>query len=220
MNRFIAKVVPFCTVAALGLGTTACDDDEIAAGVAGAAIGAGAAILIDRANDNDNCRPGYRNVCTNTYDYYGRLYRDCRQVRYNCVNRFAFESAVREDGRIDVRTRAAAAGLTVEDFAKEYKLTFEGAERLWAALEASDQGDSAPLKALGLSSGDIQSLGQYKLPSDQGIDSLARNLNTRADLTTGMLNRIRAWAISERNRICSQPEWKMTKDDKDLCNVG
>jgi len=218
MNRFFAKAIPLCTAAAMSFALAACDDDEIAAGVAGAAIGAGAAIIIDRANDGDNCRPGYRTVCSNSYDYFGNQYRDCRQVRYRCINRNAIENSILENGRIDVRARAAAAGMTVEDFAQEYKLTFEGAERLWAALEASDQGNSAPLKGLGLSSGDIQLLGQYKQPSEAGIDALARNLNTRADLTAGMLNRIRAWALTEKTRICAQPDFKLNQDELRLCN--
>jgi hypothetical protein len=224
MKMTLSNIAISLLVAATGLGMTACDDDAVAAGVAGAVIGAGvAAVIIDR-NDNDRCTPSYRTVCSSYYDYYGRLIRDCREVRDSCRYRYErTESALEafaSGNRIQVRQHAESNGLTVEDFAKEYKLGFDNAEKFWAALDASDQGDAAPLNALGLSSEDIQLLGQYKLPTEQGIDNVARSLDQRADITKGMFNRVRAWALKERTRICSKPPANMSRDERKLCNAG
>jgi|GEM_PF-5959541 len=210
---------------------TACDDDEIAAGVVGAVIGAGVATAIDHNYDDDrrNCRPIVRTVCTNRYDYYGRNYRDCREVRDRCYRNDRNRSDVgaveasflargAQEAAVSARARAEEQGLTTADFAKEYGLSFEAADAFFNALDRADRGDAAPLRELGLSDEDIQLLGQFKQPTEAGIDALAQRLDQRPDITNGMLNRIRGWAISERTRICQKPEFKKTDQEKKLCN--
>ncbi|MCA2959156.1 MAG: hypothetical protein IOD12_02820 [Silvanigrellales bacterium] len=223
MKRIISTAVLAIFVAATGATMTACDDDDVAAGVVGAVVGAGIATVI---YDNNRCDSGYRTVCSNYYDYYGNLRRECRQVyhqcRYDRLNVPATESALAlaaGEERIQVRQHAAANGLTVEAFAKEYWMSFEKAELYWTALDAADQGNAAPLRALGLSSEDIQLIGHMQLPTQAGIDALAKSLDQRADMTTAMINRVRAWSMSEKNRICSKPTFSMSGDEKKLCNV-
>jgi hypothetical protein len=58
-----------------------------------------------------------------------------------------------------------------------------------------------------------------QLPTQAGIDALAKSLDQRADMTTAMINRVRAWSMSEKSRICSKPTFSMSGDEKKLCNV-
>ena len=225
LQSFIRSTLCFALMDS-SVALTACNDDEIAVGVVGAVIGAGVATAIDRASDDDrrNCRQVTRTVCTNRYDYYGRNYRDCREVRDRCYRNDsgAFESSFlargAQEAAVGARARAEEQGLTTADFAKEYWLSFEAADAFFNALDRADVGDAAPLRELGLSSEDIQLLGQFKQPTDAGIDALAQRLDQRADMTAGMLNRIRGWAISERTKICQKPEFKKTDQEKKLCN--
>ena len=223
-TRSILTSVLCLGVTTSGFALTACDDDEVASGVVGAVIGAGVATAV---NNNNSCSAGYRSVCSNYYDYYGRLYRDCRQVYDRCIRRGAFESAsfltptaATESGRIDVRTRAAEQGLTTEDFAKEYWMGFASADAFFTALDKADVGDAAPLRQLGLSSEDIQQIGNYGDPSAAGIDALAKNLNQRPDMTSRMITRITTWALNEKTRICAKSYDSMNDDEKKLCNTS
>jgi hypothetical protein len=213
-SAFVVSILAASSLSTL----SACDDGVVAGGVAGAVIGAGIGAAV--SNNNRYCYSGYDTVCSNYYDYYGNSRRECRQVYNNC-RRYSESLSVStlalaaSGNPIHVREHAAQNGLTVEAFAAEYWLSFAKADQFWTALEAADQGDANGLYALGLSGQDIQ----LNLPTPQGTDALAKSLDQRVDLTTAMMNRIRAWSLGEKIRICAKPKNTMTESEKSLCNV-
>jgi hypothetical protein len=229
--KMLGRFVSLGLCVSTALASTACDEDEIAAGVAGAVIGAAIVHGVNSGHGRNQCsRP--REVCSTWYDNWGQYHRDCRVVRSSCYR----SSPLGEDAQgvensnfvtlgeksllsSSFRSQLDAQGLTEEDFAKEYSMSFESAKTFIDAMDLSRSGNSDGLRQLGLADADLQEMTQYKLPSAQGIGSLASKLNMRADTTTGMLNRIRAWALTEKTKICSKPEFKMSGDEKKLCNV-
>ena len=179
-----------------------CNDSDVATGLGVAAIGAGAAAIIignNNRNDNDYGRNN-RTVCSTYYDYYGNPYRDCRQV-YSPYNR---ENAVTEAGILDSDRTSA---LTPEDFAKEFHLSFESSARLVSAFRLAKTGSNAGLVAMGLTTDDLNEMAKFNLPSSAGIDRMSKNINTNVSTTTGMLNRMRAWAMAEQTKKCNEARY-------------
>jgi hypothetical protein len=229
--KMFGKAVSLGLCVSIALASTACDEDEIAAGVAGAVIGAAIVHGVNSGHGRNQCsRP--REVCSTWYDSWGQYHRECRVVRSSCYRTSPLSDPLQGVENSDsvtlgeksllsssFRAQLDAQGLTEEDFAKEYSMSFESAKTFIDAMDLSRSGNSEGLRQLGLVEADLQEMAQYKLPSAQGISLLASKLNMRADTTTGMLNRIRAWALTEKTKICAKPEFKMNGDEKKLCNV-
>lgn len=190
---------------------TGCDDRDVAIGLGSAAIGAGAAAIIIGNNNNGGYNNGgYRNVCSTYYDYYGRPYQDCRQV----YGRYYRENANgREAGVID---SANAAALTPEDFAAEFHLSFESSTRLVSAFKTARAGSNAELLGMGLKTEDLNQMAQFNLPQSSSIDALAKNLNVDVASTTGMLNRMRTWALTEQNKKCEEFRFSFDAKEKEF----
>jgi hypothetical protein len=232
MKSKFHKLVSATLVTALSLSMVACEEDEIAAGVAGAVIGAAIVHGVNSGHHHRDCNYPTRNVCTSWYDNWGQYHRSCRTVRQSCYRNSPFGSDTGSEfslmqNKIETTSNSGSFaqqlesnGLTDADFAKEYSMSFESAEEFIQAMDMSRAGNSDGLVQLGLNSKDVQEMAQYRLPTSEGVAALASNLNMKLESTTGMLNRIRAWALTEKVRICAKPEFKMNRDEKKLCNVS
>jgi hypothetical protein len=76
------------------------------------------------------------------------------------------------------------------DVAKEYYLSLASAERFIAAIEQSQEGDLGAIMDLGLSKDDVQAMAMLRMPSDEGIQNVAQELDQDPILARGMIGKI------------------------------
>lgn len=204
LHRIAVGIVAFSISAFTLVG---CDDRDVAIGLGGAAIGAGAAIIIGGGRGGSYDHDGYRTVCSDYYDYYGRYYRDCRRVGGG-IRPYGNET---ESGIFDSEN---ASAMTVENFASEFHLSFESAKVLVNSFEMAKNGDNAGFIALGFNTADLREMAQFNLPSEETIALVSKNLNVSPGTTTGMLNRMRAWAMTEQTKKCDEVRYSDDADAK------
>jgi hypothetical protein len=214
---FIKKSACLLVAATLSLGgLSGCDDRDVAIGVgavAGAAIGAAIGGSVGGNSGHHHggyCRGGYQTVCSQTVDRWGNPATYCQPVYRDCLYRdygrsyFSAESSVFD--------YADASNFKAEDFSKEFKLNFEAGARILSALKSAKEGDQSDLNKLGLSASDLRELAQFRLPSEEGIQTFSVNLNVHRDILVGMFNRMRAWAMSNMTQACDEARFSQDAD--------
>ncbi len=204
LQRITVGIVAF-SISAFAL--VGCDDRDVAIGLGGAAIGAGAAIIIGGGRGGSYDPDGYRTVCSDYYDYYGRYYRDCRRVGGG-IRPYRNET---ESGIFDSEN---ASAMTAENFASEFHFSFESSKVLVTSFELAKKGDNSGFIAMGFNTSDLREMAQFKLPSEQTIALVSKNLDVSPGTTTGMLNRMRAWATTEQSKKCDEVRYSDEADAK------
>jgi hypothetical protein len=184
------KWIPLLLMTSMLPGLTACTDREVAIGFGAAAIGAGAIAIGAAAGSSHSggghyvCQGGYRPRCHSYRDYWGRLHQDCHSVYDSCASQrwvphTASSSQLRE------------VQLDELDWAETFSMSRGGAEKLLKALEDARSAEKLDsVLALGLSREDISAIGRFSMPSDDGIQSLARSLDQEAGATRDMIQRL------------------------------
>lgn len=176
--------------AVASLAQTSCTDREIAAGMAGAAVGA---IIVGSAHSQPapapRCGTTRREVCSSHRDYWGVYHRTCRwEVYDSCRGGYR---------RYLLSGVAKAADLNANEIASKYSMSFESAELLVSALAKSEAGDPAGISTLGLERSDVERLAKFQLPESTGIDRMARVLNQAPEATKAMLEQLVAIAQAQ-----------------------
>jgi hypothetical protein len=212
-NKWTHKATGSALAIAMALSLQGCTDQELATGLGVVAIGAGAAAIgvahgsSDRHRDRHRhgrgrsiCEGGYEYRCTTYRDYWGYERRECRNEWNSC--RY---SRWQPYGSADVMSLELDANLSsfatnsspvhkleetpVEPgkWAETFKLSFDAAEFLTSSLEQAREGEMQALLDLGLSHKDVRNMAREKMPSNEAVDLLARNLNQRPENTREML---------------------------------
>ncbi len=189
------KLAFMSVVALVGALQTGCTDRELAAGAAGAVIGA---IIVDSGNHNPP-PPTHRCVIreSNRCGYYptyggGTVYRCVRERVDSCGGRY------RNMG--DNKTTDA---LQIGDIAETYKLQPESASKLIVALDQAlkaqdDQSASAAWAQIGVDLQEARSIGTAGTLSSATIDRMAQALDQDVKVTEMMVNSILATAREQQ----------------------
>jgi hypothetical protein len=185
ISKFVLAIAAISSLA-----QTSCTDREVAAGMAGAAVGA---IIVGSAHSHHapapRCGTTRREICSSHRDYWGVYHRTCRwEVYDSCHGGYR---------RYLLSGVAKAADLNANEIASRYSMSFESAELLVSALAKSESGDPAGLSALGLERNDVERLAKFELPESNGIDRMARALNQAPEATKAMLEQLVAIAQAQ-----------------------
>ena len=182
----------------LGTGLQGCTEEQVAAGVGLAAIGAAFVIIGDSDSDYDRgrdhgrrrgrCEGGYVRRCTTYRDYYGNKHRECRREWDSCkyysnysndnVALLSNHLAPNDSNAIELMSSSASEQkLSAGKLAATFEMSFKSAEFFVASLEQAQEGNPQALLNLGLERKDVELLAYEKMPSAKGIETLARKLN-------------------------------------------
>lgn len=168
-------------IAALTPGLTACTDDEVGAAIGGIIIGViiGGAISDGHDNhDNDHGRGR---------DHGGR--RGGRPGWRHGVNMNASVTGA------EVKSQS---GVDVNAFASEFAISADSAKTFIAAMEEAKAGNGKVIMSLGFSGDDMKKFSKYEMPSNEGIESLAKNINADSAAVHEMVEVLLDWAIEQR----------------------
>ena len=222
VSRRLARVGGAIVVAALiSAGLPGCTDEEVATTVGIVAIGAGIGIIA-AGGDNDNhdhdhngyghdhghyeCQGGYKTVCTSYRDYYGCIKQDCRQTYDSCDSRVWVNNSMALKTLEEVADAdPVSATKTVsnnEGWGTTFAMSFDSADKLVNALNQSKAGDTKALASLGLSRDDVHAMAQMKMPSQAGLDAMAKTLDQDTKATADMVQRLLAKAQEQRQKSC------------------
>lgn len=191
-----ARFVSLALLASVATGTTACTDSEVASFIGGVVIGVIVSDDDGHGHHHGHCQPGYREVCREWRDYYGRRHRDCRSEYDSC----AYTSSVSLLANSSFGEELVIEPTVTEsNVAEKFGLSAEGARKFVSAFEAAQNKDLKPILDLGLSREDVEELGRYSMPSDTGIDALARSLDQHADDARAMVRKLLDKAIEKRD---------------------
>src|SRR5690606_8456306 len=75
------------------------------------------------------------------------------------------------------------------DFAAKLNISFKGADDLLAALKGIQLGEFERVSELGLSQEDIVRVGQLQLPTDEGLQNMAKNLELSVGTTRNAIDK-------------------------------
>ncbi len=174
MKTFISRknILVALMLAAVSLQLTACTDEEVATAVGVGAI-VGGAVLI---GSQTNCQGAYRTVCHDFRDYYGHWHSECRREWDSCAYLVPKREALAEG---EIKSIEPSEKIVNEvTWGETFGMSFDTSQKLLDAVNKSRSGDRFALGSLGLSDSDMRKIAQLQLPSDVGIDLLAKNLDT------------------------------------------
>lgn len=192
-----------------------CNDEEVATGAAVVAVGA-AAVAIGSAvgsRNDDGCYNNYRRVCRTRWDYFGREINECYNVRCGYERpdyRPYRDYNGRRDGRRYADSKFSVSNLPVEaivnaeEWAFEFRMSVESARRVLGALYVAKNGSTDGLRDLGLGDDDIENVALLRVPTDQGIDIVAQNLDQKPLFTKAMFSRMIVQAHNDKKELESQ----------------
>lgn len=196
-----------------------CSDEEIAVGAAVVAVGA----AISAGSHHGHCSSRER-VCSWHTNYWGERVESCRYVtrRYRCDHRrWDFSADASEDVTTsnaelvtfdDLASQPVDQYLDVADLAKHYYLSLESAERFVLALEQARQGHLEAINELGLDGKDMEMLAQLRVPGDESVDRLARNLDQQPLFAKAMLSKIVVHGHKLRKEECARKKAEGVND--------
>jgi hypothetical protein len=181
------KSVSLVLTLAVSSQLTACTEEEVASALGAAAIIAGAVVIAN----NTECVDGYKTVCHDYTDYWGSTRTECREVYDSC----AYLTPKREDlmKSEDAVRASAATELNVNEvkWAEAFGTGFDGSAKFIGALkEARDSKELKALTDLGLEKKDIKRMAQGHLPTQDGIDALAKSLDQSPKTTRDMIAKL------------------------------
>jgi hypothetical protein len=239
LNTFVSATL----LLGLAATSTGCSDEEVAVGVGVGAVVGGAALIGSGLNRDDDYYRGHRTTrrCYSYHDNWGNLREECYNRRVgrgygrwydylsaNSVAGFTTNSFVNDNGMGDLgmapgilslQDVAAAADIDPGDWGAEFKMSIGQSAKFIGAMKQAAQGQTAPIFALGFNKSDLDLLGQFKLPTKQGIKNLSVNIEQSEIATTGMLNRLRAKAIREKNDRCNGGAGHLEGSERGICSV-
>ncbi len=211
--EFTKRLMGVALVASMGLGgLSACTDREVASAIGGLAVGAAVA---NAANDRDyrggrgyrgyECVGGYRQTCQTYYDYYGRPRRECRNYYDSCASRRGryYRSTGAELSLPTAMLKESAPVVSETRFAETHGLSVDASSKLIASLQKARNGSMQSLLDLGLSKADIEKVAKFELPSKEGVDAMARNLDQQPASTEAMLKKLTHDAKAELSARCA-----------------
>lgn len=137
-----------------------------------------------------SCRGGYREYCTHYNDQWGNVRRECRNVYENCQSRWSTALDVEGLSEVTLSARKNAVDRDTAIVASKYGISFEGASRLTGAFHAARKGDLAPVKALGLSEGDLKAVASLRMVSEASLQALASNLQVSAETAKSFVEKL------------------------------
>jgi hypothetical protein len=161
------------SLAATAGGMQACTSGEVGLGLGAAALGAvvGGALANDHHDHHHaRCHEGYKSVCHEYHDYYGRWHRDCRQVWDSCAQYYSASIGVSAD--------ASALNDDAIRLAAKYSLSVDGTQKLLVALQAAQFGKTDELQKMGLTERAVEDLILRRKLSPEALDVLAKAMNT------------------------------------------
>ncbi len=101
-------------------------------------------------------------VCHDVVDYHGHIHHECHtEIHHHCW--YAAESLGNPVGPVGL--------------GRDFDVSFDSAQKLIDMAIAANKGDPSPALALGLSATDIANLAQQQLPTAEGLDAVAKNLD-------------------------------------------
>jgi hypothetical protein len=185
-----------------------CTDDEVATGAAVVAVGAAAVSIgaaVDANHDRDRrdrrydrprrrpgrCGYGYRMACRTYIDYYGRTRQTCQCVRTGYGYR----------AYIDMEKE-----MTAEEFSVAYSMSLESAKKFQEAINEANDGSLAAINELGLSKKDMNLLARLRMPSDESIEELAKNLDQDPIFARSMISKMIIFGHKQREELCEDED--------------
>ncbi len=213
MKINLSKILGIGLLLAMGTSLQGCTDEEVAAGVGLAAIGAAIVIIGDNDHGYDNgrghgrdhgrrggrCEGGYVNRCTTYRDYYGHQRRECRREWDSCSRYRNYSNdnvallADHLNGLESANDIQLAAASKEEEkvssgkLAATFEMSFKSADFMVTSLEQARAGNPKALLNLGLDRRDIELIANEKMPSARGTDTLAKKLNMDTPKAESML---------------------------------
>jgi hypothetical protein len=174
-----------------------CTDRDVAAGLAGVAVGAmlneSSHVHRPPPSNDRSCRIETHESCGYVSDYWGT-------PRYRCVYR-KFDTCRGGYYKASVGSNSAAE-LELADVAETYKLSEDGASKLISALGAAQtaQDDASAQQAfasIGVNLDEAKALGSSGSPTPEMIDRMAKALNQDPKQTAMMVASIAETARSQ-----------------------
>lgn len=181
--------------------TPGCTDAEIAGTIGAIAIGAGIAAGAghNHGHGHYRCLGGFRDVCHQYVDYYGHLRTECRTEYDSCAEReWCPDKAEIE---MDLQTSDSKEKLSATEFAKIFEMSFESAESLISAFEMARDGDLKAILDLGLTREDVELLMKAVMPTDAGIEALAKSLDQSVESARALVEQILKFGRENRATI-------------------
>lgn len=152
--------------------------------------------------EDRKCDFGYEEVCRSNIDYNGNESENCTCVRNRPSDRYR--------SQVDITTEE----LTAEDYSVAYDMSVESGARLKDAIERAVVGDLDGLMEIGFTDEAIIKIAMLTLPSEEEIDSVARELNQDPIITKSIINKLIILASAELKKVCEEQ-----KLDDPICQI-
>lgn len=197
-NSKAVKAIHLAVALSMVGSLSSCTDEEFAAGMGAIAIGAGIIAIGAAAGDHHDrgrvvCEGGYRTICHDYRDHWGRWRNECRSEWDSCQNRRRIHSMELHTANVE-----AAPALNDVNWATTFAISFDSSSRIIAALESAKSGNLQALLDLGLSREDVREMANLKMPSAAGTETMARNLDQSAEAVRAMIERLISIAKAEK----------------------
>jgi hypothetical protein len=187
------KTISLVLTLAMASQLTACTDEEVATALGAVAIVAGAVVIAN----NTECVDGYRTVCHDYTDYFGYTRTECGEVYDSCVSRVIKRESILTEPTLPTLKEATSKSVATGDSVNEVKwgeafgIGFQGSARLIGALKsARDEKSLKALTDLGLEKKDIKRIAKGELPTQDGIEALAKSLDQNVQVTRDMISKL------------------------------
>ncbi len=166
-----------------------CTKGEVATTLGVIAIGAaiGAIGVSPTYPSHYQCQGGYRTECRDYYDYYNYYHHDCAQVYDPCLNQIYVNSNGSNHSNFSALVEKKETILTEDKFSDKFSMGLAGSKLFIDALYAAKGGSLKEIEALGLKKKDIQNIAKFKLPTEAGLDALAKSLDQNKTVVTEMV---------------------------------
>lgn len=187
----VRGIIPLLLVSTAGAGLTGCTDREFAVGLGAIAIGAGA-IAIGSAASSHEDRGGWdHRGWDHRGGHWGRGYKGA-------------EASVAESFDSTLKgVDSTSALVTPNNWSKTFNISMEASYRLISAFEAAKKEDLQSLLYLGFSHDDLETIAQYSMPSEQGIETVAKKLGEDKVAIRQMVQKLIDIALEQKNVIDS-----------------
>jgi hypothetical protein len=176
MMKILAKskkrIQTLLLAAAILPGLTACTDDEVGLFIGAVVIGAIVANAPSGSGGSSHDRDHHDN-------HGGHGYRGSITV--------------------DVADLENAQQIDLQEFADRYQMSTESASIFISAMNTAKQGDGKAVADLGLSHDELNALSKYDMPSDAGIEAVAKSIKAETVSTKNMIQDILQTAIQQKN---------------------